>query len=95
MDANELQEKDPRGWQNVIRVIKNHHQAAPFRFRAWVEKKSKDCLQSYIGLQEKTRWSAGLDRHGACKECQKSNTPCIILDANGTEMVLLPRADSP
>lgn len=60
-----------------------------------MEKKSKDCLSSFVDLQKQTRWFAGFEKGRACRECRLSDRPCIILDPTAAETILLPRVDDP
>ncbi|KAL1637566.1 hypothetical protein SLS56_000704 [Neofusicoccum ribis] len=91
--ADQIQVEDPQGWNGNIRFIKDRQLVAPPRFRTGVEKKSKDCMASFFDLERKTKWSSGPEKRQACNDCQKSETPCIILDSTGTKMILLPRPD--
>lgn len=95
MNADQLQAQEPDTWTYVVRFILDRQKGAPYRIRTWMEKKSKDCLSSFVDLQKKTRWFAGFEKGRACRECRKSDRPCIILDPTATEMILLPRVDDP
>ncbi|KAL1621160.1 hypothetical protein SLS54_005655 [Diplodia seriata] len=93
LDAEQARERRPAHWEYVIRFIKDRQVAAKFAVRAWLEKKSKDCMVCFVDLKTKSEWDPGCERLRACHVCQRSSRPCIVLDTIGTTMILLPRAD--
>ncbi|KAL1635883.1 hypothetical protein SLS58_010051 [Diplodia intermedia] len=54
LNAEQARTRRPAHWEYVIRFIKDRQVAAKFAVRAWLEKKSKDCMMCFVDLKTKS-----------------------------------------
>lgn len=91
IDAQQVRTQRAEHWDHVVRFIKDRQLVAGFRLRTWLEERNGNCITCFVDLKVNCKWTAGRERLQACDDCQKSGTPCVVLDPTGTMMILLPR----